>query len=121
MTQQLDLFGGAVTAPAEYDGMMTRGPVRSAREGQITSMEAAERHEGTGKAAAHREQVLEGVRRLPGLTSRELAAEIGMDRHEAARRLPELESLFWVIKGEARKCRVGGTNAVTWWPTRRES
>ena len=119
MTQQMDLFGAGSAAPAvlEHDGMLMRGPVRAARNGEVTSIEAAERHEGSGKAAAHRSQVFAGVLEWPGRTSRELAAQIGMDRHEVARRLPELERMGWVWKGDPRKCEIGGTTAYIWWST----
>jgi hypothetical protein len=64
--------------------------------------------------------VLEAVRAWPGLTSAELAPLAGLERHEAARRLPEVEARGWIRRGEMKMQVVegGGRRAVgvTWWP-----
>ena len=58
--------------------------------------------------------MLAGVRGHPGLTSDELAEAVGMQRHQPARRLPELERMGLVRKGEARPSRLSGRRGVTW-------
>lgn len=57
-----------------------------------SSFQAAEGHEQTGRAPRNRKRALEAVRLNPGRTSKELATLTGMDRHELARRLPELRA-----------------------------
>lgn len=120
--RQLSLFDG-VDAGAmmgeQGDGMLCRrrpvmlAPVAHAGD-PVTSVLAADAHERCGAREGNLRAVREGVARWPGRTSRELAGLLGMDRHEAARRLPDLEKAGLVRKGEARRCRDGGTMAVTW-------
>jgi len=52
----------------------------------------------------------------PGKTSAEIAAAVGLDRVEAARRLPDLEKAGNAVKGEMRVCTVCFSKCVTWWP-----
>lgn len=92
---------------------------RAANADPVTSHEAAARMTQSGKAAANAAVVLACLRVHPGCTSRELSELIespGIDRHETARRLPDLERAGAVRKGAARVCRAGGTKVVTWWP-----
>lgn len=79
----------------------------------LTSWEAAEKMERSGKAADQRAIAVEAVRINPGRTSFELSKLCSLERHQIARRLPECKSLR---KGEPRRCRVTGNMAVTWWP-----
>jgi len=59
--------------------------------------------------------VLELVRKYPGRTSAELAAQSqGIDRWTAARRLPELRAAQLVRNGAERRCAVTGKRALTW-------
>jgi hypothetical protein len=81
-----------------------------------TSHEAASRHEQSGKAQSHRQQLLEAVHFYPGKTSAELAVLCSLERHEAARRLSDLERAMKVKKGSARRCSINGTSATEWWP-----
>ncbi|WCE04458.1 hypothetical protein [Pseudoxanthomonas sp. JBR18] len=67
----------------------------------------------SGKSAHQRSLVIEAVTKNPGLTSFELSRLCPLERHQVARRLPECAALK---KGPARKCRVTGNQAVTWWP-----
>jgi len=67
--------------------------------------------------------ILRAVQENPGLTSRELAKLSGGDRHEFAKRLPELRTAGAVLnpkdengKRKLTKCSVGGMLAMTWWP-----
>lgn len=79
----------------------------------LTSWEAAEKMESSGKAADQRAIAVEAVRINPGRTSFELSKLCSLERHQIARRLPECKSLR---KGEPRRCMVTGNMAVTWWP-----
>lgn len=66
------------------------------------------------KAKSDRERCLAVVLAHPeGLTSEEIAREAGMDRHAAARRMPELEAVALVERGPVRRS-VGGRDGVTW-------
>lgn len=69
-----------------------------------------------GKAESDREKLLAAVRAKPGRTSAEIAVEAGLDRHAAARRLPELETSGEVVKGPVKVCSARGTKAVSWLP-----
>ena len=80
----------------------------------ITSHEAAQQHEASGKAESHRRVIYAYILIAPGSTSAEIAAAIGIERHAAARRCPEIEQAGLIVKGPSRKCRVNGTQAVTW-------
>lgn len=99
--QQPDLF----TPAANY---RTDGPE--------TSRLAAIGTEKSGRAPTHRAMLLRAVAVNPGRTSAELAVLCSLDRHEAARRLPELRDAFRAIRnGEPRECSVRGTRQMTWW------
>jgi len=82
-----------------------------------TSEQAAAQHHESGKRQTNKAKLLEAVRRAPGKTSAEYAAQIDIDRVEAARRLPDLRNDGLVRQGEARKCNVKGSKAKTWQPT----
>lgn len=101
------------------------GPVASARCGDpLPSLEAAERHERSGAARTNRERVLEVVRAFPGLASSEIAVIAGLERHEAARRLPEVAARGWIKQEGTRTVAVegGGVRSlgVAWWPVEGE-
>ena len=81
-----------------------------------SSHEAANRQR-RGRANSDGMIVLACVRTMPGATSAELAMFYGLDRYMVARRLPDMEERGLVHRGEIRKCKAHGTNAVTWWPT----
>lgn len=83
-----------------------------------TSMLAGEAHEASGEAGRQREQVLAGVKKFPGRTSRELAQAMKADRHMVARRLPELRDRGLVVNGAKRVCQASKDErlAVTWEP-----
>lgn len=88
---------------------------RSRNTDPVSSHEAAERQR-KGKANTDAMRVLQTIRKAPGSTSAEIAAICGLDRHAVARRCPDLEERQLVKRGEIRKCKAHGTNAVTWWP-----
>lgn len=67
-------------------------------------------------AGRHRQICLNEVLKHHGQTSAEIALQVGLDRHQVARRLPELEKGGLVRKGLQRECKAKGSRAVTWWP-----
>lgn len=83
----------------------------------LTSHEAAARIVAIGTAADHRSLLLDAVGRMPGRTCAELARMVGLDRHQASKRLPELRAAGLVRNGADRKCSIAGTTQMTWWPT----
>lgn len=89
-------------------------PARST--GPLTSWEAAEKLESSGKGAHQRAIALTAVELHPGLTSYELARHCRLDRFQLARRLPEVERTKLIRRGEKRVCSVTGMSAMTWWP-----
>lgn len=85
------------------------------RDDPATSREAAEHMARSGRIKAAQADTLNHVRRHPGLTATELAHRVGLfDPRVLNRRLPELERLGLVVRGEARPCRVTGRRAATW-------
>jgi len=42
-----------------------------------------------------------------------------VDRVMPARRLPDLEKLGFVKKGDIRHCAATGSQCVTWWPVKK--
>lgn len=65
-------------------------PPRARAADAPSSHAAADRAESSGRLSAAMAQTLEAVRRSPGLSSLELAAAYGMDRHVVAKRLSDL-------------------------------
>ncbi len=90
---------------------------RSRLGGPPTSTQAALRIEGSGVAQTQREKVLRGVILHRGWTSAELARTLGMERHQPARRLKELEDSGLVDRGPARECEARNSQCLTWWPS----
>lgn len=87
------------------------------RTDPATSREAGEHMLKSGKLAEAQQRVLEMVRRSPGLTSLMLAEVAGeWDPRVINRRLPELERLGLVRRGDPRIQGKTGRRAVTWWP-----
>jgi len=81
-----------------------------------TSADAA-RHI-TGRLGDIQRWVLNIVKEWPGCTASELADAKGVgDIRQINRRLPELEALGRVRRGEARDCQITGRKAATWFPT----
>jgi predicted HTH transcriptional regulator len=62
----------------------------SKRGDPLSSYVAGDRHRLSGKAESHRQQILEFMRGKRPMTSKQIALNMGMDRHEVARRLPEM-------------------------------
>jgi len=85
-------------------------------DGPDTENEAIERHEASGRAAAHRQIVWCLVKQYVGSTSAELAEHTHLDKHEVRRRLTDLLNRGDIKQGDKRACRVAGTAAVVWVP-----
>ena len=84
----------------------------------ITSLEAEQRINKSGKRASDQHKVLNVVKTYPGHTSRELHEYFlknDIERHGVSSRLSELKDTH-VTQGEKRKCQIANTNAVTWYP-----
>jgi hypothetical protein len=92
---------------------------KARRTDPVTSHLAAAEAERNGTIGHQQEIVAALVRKHFGNTSAELAWSDdakGLDRYAIARRLPELERLGLVRKGEPRICSESGRLAVTWEP-----
>ena len=109
MNAQPDLFGSRTLVL----------PPIARRTDPVTSHRAAKEHTDSGKRQTNMERVVAGVHKAPGRTSRELAAYLGMDYHEVARRLPDAENKGLVRKGEPRTCHENARAACSWWPVYR--
>ena len=81
-----------------------------------SSHDAADLHMARGLRQTHIAVVADAVRACPGLTSAEIAARSCLERHEAARRLPDAMTAGVVRKGPARVCTMSGKLVTTWWP-----
>jgi len=101
--------------PTPANGLQCVANARRSDPG--TSHEAARKIESSGRADAHRRVCLNWVRQHPGRTSAEIAQSVGLDRHQAARRLPDLRRSGKVRSDEPRRiCTVTGGRSMTWWP-----
>lgn len=67
------------------------GPPRARTRDPLSSHAAADEGERSGRIGRQMQRVLDAIRATPGMTSGELAARHGMDRHMVARRCPDLE------------------------------
>jgi hypothetical protein len=91
-----------------------RTPI-AAKTDPITSHLAASEITASGLRAGQKRELLEWLRgvREP-LTSAEISAASGFDRHGVARRLPDLAADKLVERCLIRDCRQSGRPAVTW-------
>lgn len=83
----------------------------------VTSHEAAAASVKSGSRDSQLTAVLAAVKMFPSSTSAELARNAKLDRHMVARRLPELETLGYVERGDTRTCSAStrpGLKAMTW-------
>ncbi len=108
MEEQLPLFRGAEPPQPRTPAARTGDP--------WTSHVAAREVTKNGIRDGQARDVLFALREKPGATTAELAKRSGIDRHAVARRMPELEKLELVRRGEPRKCRATERSALTWWP-----
>ena len=107
------VYGLGYTAPEKRPDQLPHAAARASDP--ATSHQAAATVETNGNAAFQRQLVLDAVRANPGSTSAEIAMMAGIDRHAAARRLPELRRAGILANGENRVCRVCGLSSMTWW------
>ena len=121
-SQETKLHGGANMNQLDWFGDFERqrlAPLSTAtarRHDPSTSHEAAVAVEINGSAESRRQLCLGLVRQSPGMTAAEIANELGLDRHEPSRRLPELRHAGLVANGEARECQGVGSRSMTWLP-----
>lgn len=94
--------------------MTTTLPPAYHRNDPETSEEAATLITESGKRQKHIDLVVSAVARYPGCGSAQLAAIIGMDRHEVARRLPDALKQGRVHQGD--RVVYEGRKHVSWWP-----
>jgi hypothetical protein len=121
---QLDMFQQA-TGAKHRRPVLVRAHVRRVETPAARSTDdapshlAADKHTSSGKRQSNMVAVADLVRRMPGLTSWELAGfiELGRDTyHEIARRMPDSVTAGLVRKGDVRSCGVTGNKSTTWWP-----
>ncbi len=87
---------------------------RARRTDPLTSHQAAEEAEASGRAHAQRQLCLAEVLKNPGKTAAEIAVATGLERHAPSRRLPELREAGLVTNGRSRICAVTGRLSITW-------
>jgi hypothetical protein len=112
-----DVFG---LQGVEADPPKPRGDIARTNDPN-TSKAAAKEITESGLRDYQAGEVLDLVKLYEGRTSQELAqyaTNMGhpkLDRYVIARRLPELLSYGFVLKGLPRSCEVTGYMATTWW------
>ena len=111
MTQPT-LFDPEPLSPSLPDATPPRSRMARASDPQ-TSHDAAAQHVASGANAAQRMACLRVMNRT-WMTSDEVAELAGIERHAAARRLPELARVGLVERGPAKVSTVGGRRGVTW-------
>lgn len=93
--------------------------IRARSSDPHTSHEAAQEMLASGKLNAQCQEVLLALRDRDGSTSAEIGQQLSQShgRYVAGRRLPDLERKGLVRRGDARRCRATGRQAITWWVT----
>jgi hypothetical protein len=108
--EQIPLPGFGRPAPPKRD----RAPL-AANSDPLSSHLAAKRFTDSGARGRQKREFIAWLRgQTEPLTSAEIAAMGGFDRHSVARRLPDLERDRLVARGPMRRCRVAGTPAIVW-------
>jgi len=99
------------------DGLLVDVPM-SRTDHPDTSHEAGEWLHRSGGRASMQKAILEHVRKYPGCIYLEIAAALGIERHNVASRLAEMKGVL-VRQGEKRELELGGKRLhyLTWWPT----
>ena len=82
----------------------------------LTSHAAAKEITESGERQRQIRAVAGAVRRNPGLTSADLAAASGMDRHLLGKRLPEAQLAGLVRTGDKVMSKSTDRLGMTWWP-----
>ena len=88
-------------------------PSIARQDGPASSKEAAQKMNESGKRQSDCEQVLDLVRRWPGVTTEELSSLSGWTKHDLGRRLSDL-----FRKSRVRRTggRSKGMGPFRWWP-----
>ena len=81
----------------------------------LTSHLAADHLVASGALSAQQSLAFKAVEQYRGLTSLEIADKSTLCRFMLAKRLPELERTHQVRRGQARRCKISGRLAATWW------
>ena len=87
---------------------------RARNSDPVSSHLAAMHITATGEKRSQQRTALAAVQKNPYKTSFELSLVCPLERHQIARRLPELEEAGFIKKGIIRRCAVGGRKSVTW-------
>ena len=95
--------------------LFMRRPLARRRD-PVSSQFAAHDVRASGRLGKQAAAVLQGIREHPGLTSRELAVVMDVDRYTPSRRLPYLEGLGYVKRAQRRRCRISKKLSQTWLP-----
>jgi predicted transcriptional regulator len=114
------LFTVAKPSPrtASYQAVKSIEPLSRSMD-PVGSFQAGARTHKTGVGSRKRLAVYHALRSNQGATSAELARTMDVDRHDVARRLPELERAGWIVRGRRRRCTVCAVECVTWFISRR--
>jgi hypothetical protein len=81
----------------------------------VTSLLAAEHFTTSGKRSEKKRAMLHFLlTQSEPLTSFEIAVAMGWDRHDVAKRLPDLRADGFAMNGPLRPCRITGKAALTW-------
>lgn len=112
MTGQLQLFENA----AEPDAQSSSETKTSCHRGDPqTSVLAGIEFHRSGKAARHRELILDAMKRYGPGTHSEIARNIPeLDWLAVARRLSELQRDGLIVRGPARVCTIKGSKCSVW-------
>lgn len=116
---QMLLFNPERRKPRAASYQSMRGMELLSRDtDSLGSFKAGDRMAKSGLGGKRRARVYHALRQAQGSTSAELAKAAGLDRHDVARRLPELAKAGWVLRGRARMCKVCAVPCTTWYVVR---
>jgi predicted transcriptional regulator len=98
----------------EFDnGPLFRNPIAHAND-PSTSHEAARRIDELGTRSRHADVIYREIERRPLQTAPEIAHECGLEEYQVRRRLTDLKDAGRIRGSNMRKCRIKGTNMITW-------
>jgi len=97
-----------------YMNQLKQGPPISRSTDPLTSSEAAEHIDSTGKRQANKQFALDLLRANPHSTASELDAMVGSGEGKVRKRLGDLREDGLAKTTGTRQCRVTGRNAQTW-------
>lgn len=103
-------------APTAAGGGGGLNAIAASRRTDPEPSHAAEREINHGLRSQQALAILALVREYVGATSTEMSGGDYRTAIIARKRLPDLEKLGKVRRGEPRKCNVSGRLLTTWWP-----